>query len=111
MEGGFNLQVSQPIDPVVATNAEALTRIWEMWVPSRYRSIRVSGTEWSRIRNGRLLRADLYSVVDSTFSILQLADPKNRGYVLTIYGLDRRDDWGATKFAKLIIKTDPFWRN
>ena len=60
MEGGFNLQVSRPINPVVAANAKALTRIWEMWVPSWYRSISVSGTgEWSRIRKGRLPLADL----------------------------------------------------
>jgi hypothetical protein len=43
MEEGFHLHINRPIDPKVAANAERLTRIWEMWVPDRYRSIKVSG--------------------------------------------------------------------
>jgi hypothetical protein len=108
MEGGFNHQLCQPIDPLVATNAERLSRIWEMWVPKRYQSIRVSGGgHWSKIRTGRSPRVDLYSGgVDSTFSVLQLAQPNNRGYALTVEGLDYRDH-RAERFPKLIAKTNP----
>lgn len=109
MEGGFNIQINRPIDPEVAANVERLSRIWEMWVPSRYQSIKVSGRgEWSRIARARRPRADLYSGgVDSTYSILQLADPKNRGYALTVEGLDYRDKSEPASFARLIAKTDP----
>ena len=108
MEGGFDLQIHQPVDPVLATNAERLSRIWEMWVPRRYRSVKVSHKgEWSRNRPSRLPQVDLYSGgVDSTFSILQLADPNKRGYALTVDGLDYRDHW-AERFSQLIAKTDP----
>ena len=109
MEGGFNIKINRPIDPKVAANAERLSRIWEMWVPSRYRSIKVSGGgDWSRPARDRLPRAELYSGgVDSTYSILQLADPKNRGYALTVEGLDYRDISEPASFARLIAKTDP----
>ena len=109
MEGGFNIQIDRPVDPKVAANAERLSRIWEMWVPSRYRSIKVSGGgDWSRPARDRLPRAELYSGgVDSTYSILQLADPKNRGYALTVEGLDYRDTSEPASFARLIAKTDP----
>jgi hypothetical protein len=109
MEEGFHLHINRPIDPKVAANAERLTRIWEMWVPSRYRSIKVSGEGgWSRISNERLPQVNLYSGgVDSTYSILRLSDRRSRGYVSTIYGLDYRREWGPEGFSKLIAKTDP----
>jgi hypothetical protein len=109
MEEGFHLHINRPIDPKVAANAERLTRIWEMWVPDRYRSIKVSGEgEWSRISNERLPQVNLYSGgVDSTYSILRLSDPRSRGYVLTLDGLDYRGEWGPKAFPKLIAKTDP----
>ena len=43
MEEGFNLHLNRPIDPVVAENAARVSKIWETWVPNRYRSIKVSG--------------------------------------------------------------------
>jgi len=68
MAAGFNVHIEHPIDPGVAANAEQLTRIWEMWIPNRYRSVTVSGEgEWSRNRKQRFPRVDLYSGgVDST---------------------------------------------
>jgi hypothetical protein len=109
MEGGFNLHINQPIDPVVAANAERLTRIWEMWVPSRYRSVTVSGEGgWSRLPQERLPRIQLYSGgCDSTFAILKHGDPRERGYAATIIGLDYRRDDDKPAFAKLLAKTDP----
>lgn len=110
MRKGFNIQINRPIDPQVATNAEHLSRIWEMWVPSLYRSISVSGKgEWSRASRARLRCVHLYSGgVDSTFSILKHSDPQKRGHVLTVYGFDyRRGDKDEDNFAKLIAKTDP----
>ena len=62
MEEGFNLHINRPIDPQVAANAERLSQIWEMWVPSRYRSIGVSGQgEWSRAQRSRLPQVQLFS--------------------------------------------------
>jgi hypothetical protein len=110
MEGGFNFHFNRPIDPVVAANAQRLTRIWEMWVPSRYRSIKVSGEgEWSRKPRDRLPRVQLYSGgCDSTYAILRGRDPVKRGYVATIYGLDyARDKGDSDAFAKLLAKTEP----
>jgi hypothetical protein len=110
MEGGFNLHIKRPIDPVVAANAERLTRIWEMWVPSRYRSIKVSGEgEWSRKLRERLPRVQLYSGgCDSTYAILKGRDPVKRGYVATICGLDYgRNKGDSDAFAKLLAKTEP----
>jgi len=110
MAAGFNVHIEHPIDPVVAANAEQLTRIWEMWIPNRYRSVTVSGEgEWSRNRKQRFPRVDLYSGgVDSTYSILQSASLKHRGYALTVRGLDYRDkNASAKRFPELISKTAP----
>jgi hypothetical protein len=106
---GFNIQINRPIDPQVATNAERLSQIWEMWVPSLFRSIKVRGEgEWSRASRARLPCIHLYSGgVDSTFSILKHSDLEKRGHVLTVYGFDyRRGDKDEINFAKLIAKTD-----
>ena len=109
MEEGFDIHIPHPIDPKVKANAERLARIWEMWVPSRYRSIKVSGEgEWSRIQNHRLPFIHFYSGgVDSTYSILQFSNNDSPAYVLTIDGFDYRGDWGPGAFHKLIVKTDP----
>jgi hypothetical protein len=86
MEGGFNLHINRPIDPVVAANAQRLTQIWEMWVPTLYRSILVGGEDgWSRTPRARLPRVQLYSGgCDSTFAILNHSDPRERGHVATV---------------------------
>ena len=110
MEGGFNLHINRPIDPVVAANAKRLTRIWEMWVPSLYRSIEISGEgEWSRTTRDRLPRVQLYSGgCDSTYAILKDSNPRQRGYVATIHGLDYRNEKvKSDAFAQLLAKTDP----
>jgi len=110
MEEGFNIQINRPIDPQVAANAERLSRIWEMWVPSGYRCCSVSGMAgWYRAHRHRMPCIQLYSGgVDSTFAILKQPEPRERGYVLTVYGLDYRRGHGSeARFAKLIAKTDP----
>jgi hypothetical protein len=110
MEEGFNVHINRPIDPLVAANAERLTQIWEMWVPSQYRSITVSGEgAWSRPPRERWPRLELYSGgCDSTYAILQRRDRGERGYVATIYGLDYRSDKGESgAFDKLLTMTDP----
>jgi hypothetical protein len=106
---GFNIQINRPIDPQVATNAERLSRIWEMWVPGLYRSITVSGNgTWSRMRQTRLPRIHLYSGgVDSTFAILKHSHPQKYSYAATVFGLDYRGPVAANNFAKLIAKTAP----
>jgi 7-cyano-7-deazaguanine synthase in queuosine biosynthesis len=110
MRRGFNIQINRPIDPLVAANAEYLSKIWEMWVPSLYRSVRITGAgEWSRTTQTRSPCIHLYSGgVDSTFAILKYADAQKRGHVLTIYGLDyRRGEKDKSNFDKLISKTEP----
>lgn len=109
MAEGFNLKINRPIDPRVAHNAECLSRIWEMWVPSRFRSISVSGAgKWSRARRTDLSDVHLYSGgVDSTFALLELGVRPRRGHVATVFGLDYRRDGDEGRFAKLIAKTDP----
>lgn len=106
MEEGFNLHINQPIDPKVAANAERLSQIWEMWVPSRYRSTSVSGQgNWSRAPRVRLPQVQLFSGgIDSTFSILENRNSQNRGVVATVCGIDKTEE---TNFAPLIAKTEP----
>jgi hypothetical protein len=106
MEKGFDLQINQPIDPQVATNAEQVSRIWEMWTPARYRSVKVSGQGvWSRSPALRRPQVQLFSGgIDSTFSILQNRDVNPGGYVATVCGVDRTND---SNFAQLLVKTEP----
>ena len=103
MEGGFNLHINRPIDPLVAANAERVSQIWEMWVPNRYRSIKVSGEGgWSRGQSKRQNRVQLFSGgIDSTYSVWKNRD---NGYVATVCGVDRTDE---SNIGQLIAKTDP----
>ena len=106
MEEGFNLHINRPIDPLVVSNAERLSQIWEMWLPNRYRSIGVSGRgEWSRTQGARLPRAQLFSGgIDSTFSLLSNRDRQKLGFAVTACGIDKVDH---KNLAELIAKTEP----
>ena len=109
MEEGIDLCFDRPIDPQVAANAERVSQIWEMWVPSRYRSISVKGTgEWSRPKRSRLPRACLYSGgVDATFSILRNGGETKQGFAVTtcVHKVDEDN------ISELITKTEPFLEN
>jgi hypothetical protein len=110
MEEGFDIHISQPIDPQVAANAELLSQVWEMWVPNLYHSIKVHGQgEWTRTPRSRLPMVQLYSGgIDSTFSILENRNPKNRGFVAT---LCRFDKLMLRDAARLIAQTDPLLKH
>jgi hypothetical protein len=103
MEEGFNLHINRPIDPLVAANAERVSEIWETWVPSRYRSIKVSGEGgWSRGPSKRQNRVQLFSGgIDSTYSVWKNRDS---GYVATVCGVDKTDE---SNIGQLVAKTDP----
>lgn len=109
MTSGFDIRLNHPIDPEVAKNAERLSQIWEMWMPDRYRSIRVRGTgKWTPRRRQRMYRVQLFSGgVDSTFVLMQQKDPNTRGHVLTVRGHDYHGYGDGKDFAKLIAKTAP----
>jgi hypothetical protein len=106
MERGSDLHINRPVDPQVAANAEQVSRIWEMWTPARYRSVKVSGQgAWSRTPALRRPQVQLFSGgIDSTFSILQNRDANPGGYVATVCGVDRTDD---SNFEPLMVKTEP----
>jgi hypothetical protein len=106
MEEGFNLHINHPIDPQVAANAEHVSRIWEMWTPSRYRSVKVSGQgAWSRAKAVRRPQVQLFSGgIDSAYSILRNRDVDPGGYVATVCGVDRTEE---SNFARLVDKTEP----
>ncbi len=110
MGEGFDLRINQPIDPQVAANAEILSRIWEMWVPSRYRSVRVSGGGgWSRVQYPRLPLVQLFSGgIDSTFSVLRDRDPEGNGFAATVCGVDRIQE---DNVARLVDKTEPLLKS
>ena len=110
MEEGFDLRINQPIDPKVAANAEHLSRIWEMWVPSRYQSVKVSGGDgWSEAQRPRLPLVQLFSGgVDSTFSVLRNQDPAGNGFAATVCGVDRIEEGNL---ARLIDKTEPLLKS
>jgi hypothetical protein len=105
MEKGVNLCFDRPIDPKLATNAERLSQIWEMWVPERFCSIEVrSQGDWSRTPRSRMPEVHLFSGgIDSTFSILS-RNSEAPGYVATVNGIDKITD---ANFDALVAKTDP----
>ena len=109
MENGFNVEINHPIDPEVAANAEKLSQLWEMWTPSRYRSVRVSGKGvWQRPKRARHPCLQMYSGgVDATYALLQNSDRDKRGHAATIFGFEYRDEADKPGFAKLLAKTAP----
>lgn len=106
MEEGCDLHINQPIDPLVAANAEHLSRIWEMWVPGRYRSVKVSGgAGWKRAKRDRHPVVQLFSGgVDSTFALLEQQDSNPHKFAATVCGIDQIDD---DNLSLLISKTEP----
>jgi hypothetical protein len=77
MERGFDLHINRPVDPLVAASAEQVSRIWEMWTPARYRSVKVSGQgAWSRSPAVRRPQVQLFSGgIDSTFRSCRIETP------------------------------------
>jgi hypothetical protein len=106
MEEGFNFHINHPIDPLVAANAEHLSKIWEMWTPHRSYSVKVSGQSgWSRLERTRRPLVQLYSGgIDSTFSILKHRNPEANGVTATVCGVDKTQE---ENFPSLIAKTEP----
>jgi hypothetical protein len=106
MEEGFDLHINSPIDPRVAANAEYLSRIWAMWVPGRYRSIKVGGAgDWKRAKRDRLPLIHLYSGgIDSTYALFKQQDTSQHRYALTVCGVDQIDD---DNMPLLVGKTEP----
>jgi hypothetical protein len=106
MEDGFDLHINRPIDPRVAASAERLSRIWAMWVPGRYRSIKI-GTPggWQRATRDRFPFVQLFSGgIDSTYALLKQQDANQHKYAVTVSGVDQIDD---DNLALLLGKTEP----
>ncbi len=107
MEGGFDLHINHPIDPRVAANAELLSRVWAMWVPGRYRSIKVGGGggKWKRAKSDRRPMVQLFSGgINSTYALLQQHDLKPPKFAATVCGIDQIDD---DNLPLLVSKTGP----
>jgi len=107
MSEGCNLHIAGTGDPVTACNAKELSRIWELWMPQRFRSVEVSFDEYApgASGSGRLV---LYSGgVDSTYNLLSYEKRGERPTLLTVHGLDYRHE-DDERFARLVEHTRPF---
>jgi hypothetical protein len=107
MSEGCDLHIAGTGDPITAHNAKQLSRIWELWMPERFRSVEVSFDDYAAGTrgSGRLV---LYSGgVDSTYNLLNYKKRGERPTLLTLQGLDYKYD-DDERFARLIEHTRPF---
>jgi hypothetical protein len=72
MTSGANLHIDAEIDPTVIENAQALSRVWEMWTPGRFSAVNITSSGSRNYSNkGNLEELQLFSGgVDSTYALL-----------------------------------------
>ncbi len=108
MKLGFDYHIAAPVDPVVLANAEKLTRIWEMWLPHKFRELRITA-EGVPPQPPSVRGRDLtfYSGgIDSTHMLLQLGRRPEPVTAITVHGMDYVADNHAG-FQGLLAKTQP----
>jgi len=96
-------------DLETVANAEALSRVWAMWMPSLFRKVKVSFESYEPVER-EVSDTDLllYSGgVDSTYNLLIRHEAGLKQSLLTLHGLDYKAD-DFERFADMISKTDPF---
>jgi hypothetical protein len=107
MSKGCDLHIAGTGDPVTVRNAREYSRIWELWMPEKFRAISVSFDEYApgASGSGRLV---LYSGgVDSTYNLLNYEKRGERPTLLTLQGFDYKYD-DDKRFRRLIEHTRPF---
>ena len=107
-----SIHIKGVVDPLVIRNAKRLSRIWEMWAPTRFREVKISADEMlspSRQARGRDI-VFFSGGVDSTFYLLNRGQRPRGGHVLTIHGMDYKFE-DSDRFSELIDKTTPLLRN
>ncbi|OQA29870.1 MAG: hypothetical protein BWY57_03172 [Betaproteobacteria bacterium ADurb.Bin341] len=93
------------------TNAEAMSRIWQSWVPRRFSSTKVSFDNIAEFHQDKS-RPDqtlcFYSGgIDSTYTILKRVMSGKSQDLLTVLGMDYKAH-DKTRFSDLIEKTSAF---
>lgn len=107
MRSGTNLRIEGPVDPKTISNADLLSRAWELWLPARYSATRVSADSSEAAGLSRHPSVTLFSGgIDSTFNLLCNGPQTVRSHVLTVHGLDYPLD-NSSQFSDFLKKTDP----
>lgn len=96
-------------DRTAERNAAQLSRIWSMWVPSKFVPVDLQFTE--RVDGVKRTKEDrdllLFSGgVDSCYNLLRRHEAGHKQALLTIHGLDYKPN-DAERFNDLIEKTEP----
>ena len=106
MRERFDIQIEHAVDPLVIENAEQLSAIGEMWMPERYRAIRVFGRgTWAPTAGKSTSTGLFYSGgIDSTYAMLRYVGSLT--HAITIHGMDYDADDDA-HFAQMRAKTNP----
>jgi hypothetical protein len=109
MAEGHNVIIDGCGDPVAEQNAAQLSRIWSMWIPSKFAPITLSFSQRAEVRD--VVREDMDLLlfsggVDSCFNLLRRHDAGLRQGLLTIHGLDYKSH-DEKRFQELLRKTDP----
>lgn len=107
MRAGRALHVDGAGDPTTAENANALSRVWEVWQPELFQAVEVT-FEKSAVQSKGAGELVLFSGgVDSTFNILEKSRTGARPTLLTIQGFDYGYD-DRERFEHLMEQTRPF---
>jgi hypothetical protein len=107
MRLGRSLRIIGAGDAVTAQNAEQLSGIWELWLPTFFHKIDVS-FETDRVTPAGSGSLVLYSGgADSTYNLLTRKQHGESQSLLTVHGLDYGFD-SDKQFARLVVKSSPF---
>jgi hypothetical protein len=108
MVQGRNIVVQGAGSEDTIKNAQALSRIWEAWMPEKFTSVSISFTETYTGDKPRQETLSFYSGgVDSTYSLLKRSQKGLRQSLLTVHGMDYKHD-DSERFEKLKNKTRKF---
>ncbi len=108
MKAGFDFHIAAPVDPAVLASAEKLTRVWEMWLPHRFRELRITAEGVPSLPGPRRDELTFYSGgIDSTHMLLRLGRRDKPALALTVHGMDYEVD-NQAGFDGLLARTGPF---
>lgn len=113
MRLGKNLHIAGVGSRQVAANALRMSEIWESWVPGHFSAVQVSFDHYELPRESSSAEPGslfFYSGgVDSTYSLLARRTEGKKQSLLTIHGMDYKQD-DDERFAALVEKTKVFAR-
>lgn len=105
---GFDIELDGPVCDLVVEHARAMAHAWELWQPTLFREVRISGSQSAAApADGRSPTVTMFSGgVDSTHMLVGRGRQTPGGTTATVHGMDYAPE-DAAGFDALLRQTAP----